>query len=272
MEYKIIGIRSSEILAAITAAGKEWVTIDTLYSLLPNSSNDSIKKQVFRMVHEGLLLRIKDGVYYVIPYEKDSKSYLPDWHLLAEPLAGNDYYVGYYSALQIHNLITQPSLKEQIVTNKQVRPSIIHIRDVPFQFICHNRKHYFGYKPIWIDSYNKVLCSDLEKTIVDCLYKPSYAGGIAEVAKAIYTAKDKIDYKKLLKYVLRFDSQSVIKRLGYLMETGGIENPIIQALQLHKTMTLTSLDDELPDKGAITSRWMIRKNIDKETLKHIMYT
>jgi hypothetical protein len=34
--------------------------------------------------------------------------------LLAEPLVGQNFYIGYYSALQIHQLITQPSLKEQI--------------------------------------------------------------------------------------------------------------------------------------------------------------
>ena len=39
---------------------------------------------------------------------------MPDWHLLTEPLACGEHYIGYYSALQIHNLITQPSLKEQI--------------------------------------------------------------------------------------------------------------------------------------------------------------
>lgn len=48
----------------------------------------------------------------------------PDWHLIAEYLAQHaDHYVGYYSALQIHNLITQPTLKEQIVVSKQIRPS-----------------------------------------------------------------------------------------------------------------------------------------------------
>jgi hypothetical protein len=40
---------------------------------------------------------------------------MADWHLIAEHLVNNaKHYIGYYSALQIHNLITQPSLKEQI--------------------------------------------------------------------------------------------------------------------------------------------------------------
>src|SRR5690606_17280800 len=108
------------------------------------------------------------------------------------------HYIGYYSALQIHNLITQPSLKEQIVVSKQMRPSEIKVKGVPFQFIYHNRKHFFGATKMWIDSFNKVLCSDLEKTFIDCLFKPNYAGGIVEVARAIHTSKDRIRYDVLL--------------------------------------------------------------------------
>ena len=143
--------------------------------------------------------------------------------LLAEYLvSGADHYIGYYSALQIHNLITQPSLKEQIVVSKQIRPSEIKIKNVPFQFIYHNEKHFFGAKKIWIDSFNKVSCSDLEKTFIDCLFKPDYAGGIVEIARAIYASRDKIKFDKLLDYAIKFDSQAVVKRLGFLLEMLGI--------------------------------------------------
>ena len=57
-------------------------------------------------------MRVKDGIYYIIPFEKDPESFMPDWHLLAEYLVkGTEFYIGYYSALQIHGLIIQPSLE-----------------------------------------------------------------------------------------------------------------------------------------------------------------
>ena len=87
--------------------------------------------------------------------------------------------------MQIHGLITQPALKEQIVVNKQPKPSSLLIKGIPFQFIYHNEKHFFGNKKTWVDSFNKVQCSDLEKTFIDALFKPKYAGGITEIAKAI---------------------------------------------------------------------------------------
>ena len=58
-----------------------------------------------------------------------------------------------------------------------------------------------------------MLCSDLEKTFIDCLSKPDYAGGIVEIARAIYISKEKIRFDTLLDYDKKFDSQAVIKRL-----------------------------------------------------------
>ena len=69
------------------------------------------------------------------------------------------------------------------------------IKNVPFQFIYHNKNHFFGVKKIWVDNFHKVKCSDLEKTFIDCLFKPDYAGGVVEIAKAIYISKDKIKFK-----------------------------------------------------------------------------
>lgn len=240
---------------------------------LPQSSKSALKELLSDMVKRGLLMRLKKGLYYIIPYEKEAESYMPDWHLIAGHLAkGTDYYIGYYSALQIHNLITQPSLKEQIVVAQQMRPSSLKIKDVKFQFIYHNMKHFFGSKKIWIDSFNKVICSDLEKTFVDCLFKPDYAGGIVEIARAIYTSKDKIKFDKLLEYTERFNSQAVIKRLGFLLEILEIETEITKQLFKSKTASYVLLDTELPQSGKLNSRWSIKQNLETETIKSAIYT
>ena len=225
------------------------------------------------MTNRGLLMRLKEGVYYIIPYDEDPEYFMPEWHLIAEYLVKDTkHYIAYYSALQIHNLITQPSLKEQIVVSKQIRPSILKVKNIEFQFIYHNENHFFGAKKIWIDNFNKVLCSDLEKTIIDCLFKPDYAGGIVEVAKAIHSSKEKINFDKLLEYVVKFNSQAVIKRLGFILELLDIKTEIISTLQQLKTKSYTRLDTELPKSGKMMSRWSIQQNIDIETIKSALYT
>lgn len=273
MKNKYISTQSSELLSYFNRNNKNCFDNSLAHIALPDSKASAVRELLSDMTKRGLLMRLKEGVYYIIPYEQNAQTFMPDWHLLAEHLVNDaQHYIGYYSALQIHNLITQPSLKEQIVVSKQIRPSEIKIKEVPFQFIYHNDKHFFGSKKIWIDNFHQVLCSDLEKTFIDCLFKPDYAGGIVEVAKAIYSSKNKIKYDTLLAYAKKFDSQAVIKRLGFILENLDINTHIIQELQQLKTASYVVLDTELPKTGKRIRRWSIQQNVETETIKSAIYT
>lgn len=273
MKHKYISTQSNELLSYFNGLNKHCFDYALAYKALPDSKASAIRELLSDMTRRGLLMRLKEGVYYIIPYEQNVETFMPDWHLVAEHLVNDaQHYIGYYSALQIHNLITQPSLKEQIVVSKQIRPSEIKIKDVPFQFIYHNKKHFFGAKRIWIDNFNKVFCSDLEKTFIDCLFKPDYAGGIVEVARAIYVSKNKIKYETLLDYARKFDSQAVIKRLGFILEILNIKTEIINDLQEMKTASYVLLDTELPKTGKGNSRWSIQQNLETETITSAIYT
>lgn len=219
MKRKYISTQSNALLSYFNGQDRNCFDYSLAFKALPDSKAGAVRELLSDMTKRGLLMRLKEGVYYIIPYEQNAETFMPDWHLIGEHLVNEaKHYIGYYSALQLHNLITQPSLNEQIVVSKQIRPSKIKVKEVTFQFIYHNEKHFFGSKKIWIDSFNKVMCSDLEKTFIDCLFKPEYSGGIVEVARAIYTSKDRIKYDTLLAYAKIFDSQAVIKRLGFLLE------------------------------------------------------
>lgn len=273
MKNKYISTQSNEILSYFNSKGLVCFDSKAAIKALPESKENTIRELLSDMTKRGLLMRLKEGVYYIIPYEENAETFMPDWHLIVKYLVRDaKHYIGYYSALQVHNLITQPSLKEQIVVNKQIRPSEIKIKNITFQFIYHNENHFFGEKKIWIDDFNKVQCSDIEKTIIDCLFKPDYAGGIVEVARAIYSTKEKLDYNKLLEYTIKFNSQAVVKRLGYLLELFEIETVITEELQKLKTASYIVLDTELPKTGKRNSRWSIQQNLDTETIKSAMFT
>lgn len=282
MRYKYISRQSNQLLSFLNEQDMYCFDYSLAQEALPGSKESAVRELLSDMTKRGLLMRLKDGIYYTIPYEKNAEEFMPDWHSIAPHLVnGSAYYIGYYSALQMHNLITQPSLKEQIVVSKQVRPSEIKIKEVTFQFIYHNDKHFFGSKKIWVDSFNKVCCSDLEKTIIDCLFKPDYAGGIVEIAKAIHISKEKIDFEKLLDYVVKFKSQAVIKRLGFLLEVLEIpgytskvqkNDKIIDALLQMKSASYVVLDTELPKRGKRISRWSIQQNLETDTITSAIYT
>ena len=273
MKNKYISTQSGTLLSYFNRQNVACFDYPLAYKALPNSKASAVRELLSDMTKRGLLMRLKEGIYHIIPYEVNADVFMPDWHLIAEHLVNDtQHYIGYYSALQIHSLITQPSLKEQIVVSKQLRPSEIKIKEIPFQFIYHNEKHFFGAKKIWIDNYNKAICSDLEKTIIDCLFKPDYAGGIVEIARAIYVSKEKINYEILLEYAKKFDSQAVIKRLGFLLEILEINTLITN--ELHRLITVSNivLDTELPKTGKRNNRWSIQQNLEIETIKSSIYT
>jgi predicted transcriptional regulator of viral defense system len=273
MRYKNISTHSYSLLSSLIDIDKRCFTNFDAKNILNSSSESSIKELLSDMTKRGLLLRLKKGLYYIIPFEDNPKYFIPDWHIVAKHLAvNNKYYIGYYSALQIHDLIVQPSLNEQIVFCKQIKPSTINIKNIKFQFIYHNKDHFFGFKETWIDNFNKVMCSDLEKTLIDSLFIPSYSGGISEIARALYNSRNRINYDKLWQYLLKFNSQAVIKRLGFLMEILNINNEFITKLLHIKSKSIALLDTELPDSGKIFSRWSIKINIDIETIKSSLYT
>jgi len=270
---KTISSQSARIINHFLALNRPAFTFKEAAGVLEKSSIDAVKKLMRDMVKRGLLLRLKDGIYWIIPYEQESETYFPNWHLVPEYLVGNSkYYIGYYSALEIYSLITQPALREQIVVNNQIKPSSMKIKGHKFQFIYHNSNHFFGIKNTWIDSFNKVPCSDLEKTFVDCLYKPDYAGGITEIVKALFKSKDKIDYDKLLEYCIKFNAQSVIKRLGFILETLRIHTPILEKLQHLKTASYILLEPSYEKKGKLIKKWSIQQNIEISDITSSIFT
>jgi len=273
MKRKYIGVESQKLLLYFNQRGQSCFKIAEAFDALPESSESALFELVTDMVKRGLLMRIKKGIYYIIPYETDATTFMPDWHLIAGSLVGDaSYYIGYHSALQIHNLLTQPSLKEQIVVSEQVRPSVIKVKKIPFQFVYHNPKHFFGFEETWIDRFNKVPCSDLEKTFIDCLFKPEYSGGIVEIAKAVFQSREKIKYDRLFAYAVQFKSQAVIKRLGFILELMGIQHPVVSNLQKIRTASYVVLDTELPNTGKLISRWSIRQNLESETITSALTT
>jgi predicted transcriptional regulator of viral defense system len=264
---KHISYRSSQLLNTLIEEGKEFFTINDALKILPESNNVSIRRLLADMTNRGLILRINSGLYKRIPYENNSEEYFPNWHLAAEAMVRPEkYYIGFYSALDIHGLITQPSLTEQVVTEKQIKPKIRNVRNVKFEFITLNKKWFFGFEKTWIDDFNKVYCSDYEKTIIDCLYRPSYGGGIAEIVKAIYKIKNKINQEKIISYLNLINSQVVIKRLGFILQNLNILKTLRIELKPKVSNSYTYLDPSLPKEGKHSSEWKIIDNSDIESV------
>ena len=253
---------------------KDCFTYQDVLSEFSEVNNLYLSKVLSVMVAKGMLIKLKRNLYYIVPSDADPATYIPDWHLVARHLMkGKDYYIGYYSAMQIHGLTTQPGLTEIIVTNLQVKPSSKMIRGVKFQYVYHIKTRFFGFKDIWINQYEKVSVSDLEKTLVDALTRPHLCGGMIEAGKAFYEAREKIDHQKLFEYFHQNDNKAAIKRYLFLIELFGL------AWSEHHEKILKEggsgfplLDTTGPDEGRKASRFGLKINIDPETIRNAIHT
>lgn len=268
MSSKTLSVQSAKLLESAHEADVPAFRIEDAYRWLPDSRADAVRQLLAGMVRRGLLMRVKEGLYYVVPYDQPAEEFIPNWHLLAHYLAGETpYYIGYGSALQLRGLNVQPVLEEHIVTAKQVKPSVWKVKGVPFRFIYHNSKHFFGFSKTWVDDHHRVQCSDLEKTLLDCLFRPQYCGGITEVVRAIHKSRQDIEQERLFEYVQQFGSQAVTKRLGFLLEILEVEGPILTKLYEARTSSSARLDPSVEgSRAGISNRWDLVQNVDTATL------
>ncbi|AEE53232.1 type IV toxin-antitoxin system AbiEi family antitoxin domain-containing protein [Haliscomenobacter hydrossis] len=272
---KTIGKSAALLLQGLYKENLEFFCIEDAAQILDKRDETTVRRLLSDMVRRGLLMRLRDGLYHIIPYDREPETYFPDWHVAAHHLAGDvPYYIGYYSALVLHDLTVQPTLSEQVVVSRPVRPSLQEINGVHFQFITHNAKHFFGLSKKWVQQGTyRINCSDLEKTLIDCAFKPEYAGGIAELGRALYKSRDLLDQQKLLEYVGLFDSDAVVRRLGFLMEALHILPELSQSLRerIGGSATYVALDTALPKTGQMLSRWGIIQNLDVETIQGVNF-
>ena len=73
-------------------------------------------------------------------------------------------------------------------------------------------------------------------------------------------------------YSKKFNSQAVIKRLGFLLELLEINHPIIEKLNKLKTESFILLEPSYKKEGKMHSRWSIQQNIDSDSIKEPIYT
>ena len=268
------GNLSWNILKKFSGEDQEFFTYQDVVDGFPNTDKIYLSKVLSSMVEKGMLIKLNRNLYNIVPTSSDAQNYIPDWHIAAKHLmTGRKYYIGYYSAMQIHGLITQPSLKEIIVTESRLSTSTKIIQNVEFQFVFNVPKRFFGYKSTWINDYEKVMVSDLEKTIVDAVTKPHLCGGMVEVGKAIYETQDKIDFEKLLKYLTQNKSHAATKRYLFICDLLGMKwTSYYESMLQNSGSSYSVLDTSAADDGKKNSRFGLKINIDAGAIKNAIYS
>lgn len=231
----------------------------------------SARSFVRSLVERGLVTRLKPGLFILVPFELGKETeYMGHPWLVAKALAGEkDYYLSHGTAMEVHQMVTQPQLVVYVTAIKSLRSRTI--MGTEFHLIRGQKKHLFGIEKHWVTKQEKVRVSDLDRTIIDGLRQPEYCGGITEVAKGLWMQRERVKPERLVAYAIRLDIGAVIRRLGFLLELYEIgTNTTIEALRDQLTSTYVPLDPVLPKEGKHLHRWRLRLNIEPEELRSVV--
>ena len=209
--------------------------------------------------------RLKPGLYNLVPFELGrATEHIDNPYLIARELAGAaPYFLSHGTALELHRMVTQPNFTVYVSCRRRVRPQTVGGYD--FRFVHITEEQEFGVMKHWIDKERFVMISDMERTIIDGLRHPAFAGGVTEVAKGLWMKRDVLQVERLVDYARRLGVGAVVRRLGYLLEHYDLaDTSVLEPLRGMLTATYQRLDPLLPAEGAFLSRWRLQLNVTPE--------
>jgi len=196
----------------------------------------------------GWLRRVKRGLYLLVPLEAKSPGTWTenDW-VIASKIFEPCYIAGWSAAL--HFGLTDQLFNTTVVcTTKRVRHRETKIGEFSFMVRTVGKERLFGLVAVWRGR-AKMMVSDPSRTMVDILSAPSLGGGIRHVADILtaYFSSEHRDDAKLMEYIEIFGNTAVWKRLGYLIETMGLDaKMLLERCRKGKGRGTAYLDPDLP--------------------------
>jgi predicted transcriptional regulator of viral defense system len=269
---RTLGQTEAKLLADLASQDKQVFTTEDARAVTGVSVH-AVDLLIAKLIKKKWLIRLNRGVYLIVPLSAGEEAeYSENWFVVAKYLIEPaDYCLSHFSALEIHEMTTNPVLTVYVST--PVRRIQKKIAGATYRFVTAKPTDMWGSEAAWVTPSQKVRVSDLERTIVDCLDRPDLSGGVIEVARGIWAKRDAIDFDRLSSYVARLGRKSVAKRLGFLLETFELGTPKLgEELRGLVSESYTLVDPTLPDEGRHLRKWRVRVNLSPDELKAAVTT
>ncbi len=204
----------------------------------------------------GWLRRVRRGLYLAVPVDApDPRAWTEDAWYLAD-LVWHPCYITGWSAANFWSLTDQVFRSTVVATTERVRKVEQELAGNPY--LVHHVKSdrlSWGLKPEWRHD-RRVLVADPARTVADMLDRPGLGGGIRHVAEILDNHLIEAPPGELVDAVGRLGNGAAFKRLGYLIETLGLNAPgIVDACEQRLTSGMSLLDPDLPSTGWRSPRW-----------------
>lgn len=198
----------------------EWdkqyvVTVDEAKQIL-GVSYDHARQVLHRLARDRWLAPITPGKYELIPAERGEHAFSDTNPLFIGSALVEPYYFTFATAAYFHGLTTQAASAVYLATDHG-RPRRMFVREKEFRVVVQPAHKFFGYSEV--NAYgSQVAMAGPEKTILDSLDRPGYAGDIPEIAAMLLRGRPSLDWTKLTDYGAYYKSKALLQRLGYLLD------------------------------------------------------
>ena len=262
---RTLGEIGSNLLTEMARQDKRIFTFEDA-SKAYGGSNSGLRELLSTLVKQRWLQRVEKGKYLILPFEAGSEGEWTEHEFIIASYLIAPYYIGFRSALNYYGYTEQVSRIVFVASTSRKLRSAMEISGVTYRFVYMSERKFFGATEIALDGQH-VNISEREKTIVDCLDRQRYCGGVIEVAKALWYGRDELNFVKMAEYARRNGNRAVNQRLGYLLETLGYDAGKAVAL-LHDNLSSSyaPLDTLAASAGRHIERWKVLENVPQGEL------
>jgi predicted transcriptional regulator of viral defense system len=254
-----ISLTGRSELAQIVGRGRRTVTVHEAQEILGVPANVAAQK-LARWNELGWLRRVRRGLYIPVPVEAEQPgSWSEDPILLADIVWAPCYFTGWTSAS--HWGLTEQIFRTTVLKSTQrIRATKQLLLDHEYLVEHVHSDALWGITTVWRQD-RRVAFADPARTLIDMLDEPHLAGGIRGVGDVLTHYLDEHDPNTLVDYGDKVGNAAIFKRLGFLLESLGLDKPdLVNTARSRLSTGISLLEPSAPSSGPRIPRWGIRAN------------
>lgn len=199
---------------------KKVTTLDEITRLAKKIISPSVtseyigKKYIEKLLTQKKVIRVRKGLYAALDPLQKPETFSPDRFLVASKVK-SEYYLGYHTALEFYGCAYSYYNEVYICINKRDRFDSFEYRDLRFVPVFTNdlrtgvsKRKYLG---------QQIFVSIPERTFVDCIANPRYAGGWEETLKSLESLRG-VKAQKIYQVLQKFDTDFLYRKAGFILE------------------------------------------------------
>jgi predicted transcriptional regulator of viral defense system len=211
----------AKVILDLEWRGQKTLTLAEVRRAL-DTSESYARYIAHRLVAKGWLERLSPGLFQLIPASRGREGVGDTNPLAAGAVLVSPYFFSFGTACTHHGLTEQVFAEVYVACRERRQPRIIRGTRYVFAWVAERR--FFGFEDVSVLGAS-VRMATLERTVLDAIDRPRYAGGVGEVSSIAARAARRLSWRALCDFARRFQSPALVQRLGYLLDLHQVDLP-----------------------------------------------